>query len=222
LLIKGGYKMVELKDIMGAVMAGNIAETKDAVRLALGKGITPMDIIDKGMVAGLDIIGERFAAGETFLPEMMLSAITAREGIAIATEGLEKGQYKPKATMVLGTVKGDLHDIGKNLITLILRSRGFEVIDLGVDIHKEQFISAIREHKPEILGMSCLMTATMIGMKDVISALKETGLRNTVKVIVGGCPVSHEFASQIGADYYSRDAGSTAVLLEKLLTETKG
>ena len=214
--------MVELKDIMGAVMAGNIAETKDAVRLALGKGITPMDIIDKGMVAGLDIIGERFAAGETFLPEMMLSAITAREGIAIATEGLEKGQYKPKATMVLGTVKGDLHDIGKNLITLILRSRGFEVIDLGVDIHKEQFISAIREHKPEILGMSCLMTAAMIGMKDVISALKETGLRNTVKVIVGGCPVSHEFASQIGADYYSRDAGSTAVLLEKLLTETKG
>ena len=214
--------MVEIKDIMGAVMAGNIAETKDAVRLALGKGVTPMDIIDKGMVAGLDIIGERFAAGETFLPEMMLSAITAREGIAIATEGLEKGQYKPKATMVLGTVKGDLHDIGKNLITLILRSRGFEVIDLGVDIHKEQFISAIREHKPEILGMSCLMTATMIGMKDVISALKETGLRNTVKVIVGGCPVSPEFASQIGADYYSRDAGSTAVLLEKLLTETKG
>ncbi len=211
--------MEELKDIMDSVVAGNIAETKEAVRQALGKGVTPTDIIDKGMVAGLDIVGERFAAGETFLPEMMLSAIAAREGIAIATAGMGKGQYKPKATMVLGTIIGDLHDIGKNIVALILRSRGFEVIDLGVDVHEEQFISAVREHKPEILGMSCLMTTTMIKMKDVISALTEAGLRNTVKVIVGGCPVTQEFASQIGADYYAREAGSTAALLEKLLTK---
>jgi 5-methyltetrahydrofolate--homocysteine methyltransferase len=214
--------MEELKDIMDAVVAGNIAETKEAVRQALGKGVAPMDVIDKGMVAGLDVVGEQFAVGEMFLPEMMLSAVAAREGIAIATEGMEKGQYKPKATMVLGTVKGDLHDIGKNMVALILRSRGFEVVDLGVDVHEEQFISAVREHKPEILGMSCLMTVTMVGMKDVISALTEAGLRNTTKIIVGGCPVSQEFASQIGADYYSRDAGSTAALLERLLPEIKG
>lgn len=214
--------MEELKDIMDAVVAGNIAETKEAVRQALGKGVAPMDVIDKGMVAGLDVVGEQFVVGEMFLPEMMLSAVAAREGIAIATEGMEKGQYKPKATMVLGTVKGDLHDIGKNMVALILRSRGFEVVDLGVDVHKEQFISAVREHKPEILGMSCLMTVTMVGMKDVISALTEAGLRNTTKIIVGGCPVSQEFASQIGADYYSRDAGSTAALLERLLPEIKG
>ncbi len=213
--------MEELKDIIGAVVAGDIAETKDAVRQALSRGVTPTDVIEKGMVTGLDVVGERFANGETFLPEMMLSAIAAREGIAITTEGMEKGKYKPRATMVLGTVKGDLHDIGKNLIALVLRSRGFEVVDLGVDVHEEQFISAVREHKPEILGMSCLMTATMIGMKDVISALTEVGLRNTVKVIVGGCPVSQGFASQIGADYYSRDAGSTAALIERLLTEIK-
>ena len=214
--------MAEIRDIMDAVVAGNIAGTKDAVRQALGKGVTPMDIIEKGMVAGLDIVGEQFAAGETFLPEMMLSAVAAREGMAIATEGMGKGQYKPKAIMVLGTVRGDLHDIGKNLVALILRSRGFEVVDLGVDVHEEQFINAIREHKPDILGMSCLMTTTMIGMRDVINALTEAGLRDTIKVIIGGCPVSQEFATQIGADYYSRNAGSTATLLEEIVTEIKG
>ena len=214
--------MEELKSIMGEVVAGNITETKEGVRQALGEGIAPMDVIDKGIVAGLDVVGEQFAAGEIFLPEMMLSAIAAREGIAVAMEGMEKGQYKPKATMVLGTVKGDLHDIGKNIVALFLTSRGFEVVDLGVDVHEEQFISAVREHKPDILGMSCLMTATMAGMRDVISALTEAGLRNTVKVIVGGCPTSQEFASEIGADYYSRDAGSTAALLEEVLTEIKG
>ena len=214
--------MEELKDIIDSVVAGNIAETKEAVRQALGQGVTPTDVIEKGMVAGLDVVGEQFATGETFLPEMMLSAVAAREGIAIATEGMEGGQYKSKATMVLGTVKGDLHDIGKNLVALILRSRGFNVIDLGIDVHEEQFINAVREHKPDILGISCLMTTTMVGMKDVIDALTDVGVRDKVKVIVGGCPVTQEFASQIGADYYSRNAGSTATLLENLLAETKG
>ncbi len=214
--------MEKLKDVMDAVAAGNIGETKDAVHHALDKGTTPMDVINKGLVAGLDVVGEQFATGEAFLPEMMLSAIAAREGIAIAMKGMEKGQYKPKATIVMGTVKGDLHDIGKNLVSLVLRSRGFEVIDLGIDIHEEQFISAVREHKPELLGLSCLMTATMIGMKDVINTLTEAGLRNTVKVIIGGAPVTQEFASQIGADYYGRNAASTAALLEKSLADIKG
>jgi 5-methyltetrahydrofolate--homocysteine methyltransferase len=132
--------MEELKDIMDAVVAGIIDGTKDAVSHALHAGVTPMDIIDKGIVAGLDVVGEQFAAGKTFLPEMMLSAVAAREGIAIATESLEKGQYKPRATMVLGTVKGDLHDIGKNLVALVFRSRGLEVIDLGIDVQEEEFI----------------------------------------------------------------------------------
>jgi len=214
--------MDKLKDVMDAVVAGNIGGTQDAVRQALDKATTRMDVINKGLVAGLDVVGEQFAAGEAFLPEMMLSAVAAREGIAIATKGIEKGQYKPKATMVIGTVKGDLHDIGKNLVALVLRTRGFEVIDLGVDIHEEQFISAVREHKPELLGMSCLMTTTMMGMKDVINALTEAGLRNTVKVIIGGCPVTQEFVSQIGADYYGHDAASTAALLEKSLADIEG
>jgi len=204
------------------VVAGNIAGTKEAVSKALTKGIAPLDIINNGMVAGLDVVGEQFAAGEMFLPEMMLSAVAAREGMAIATEGIDKGQLKPKATMVIGTVKGDLHDIGKNLVALILNSRGFDVIDIGVDVPEEQFVNAVREHKPDILGMSCLMTTTMVGMKDVINALIKAGVRDKVKVIVGGAPVNQEFASQIGADYYSRDAGSTGALLEKVVTQIQG
>ena len=209
--------MEKLKDVIDNVVAGNIGETKDVVRQALDKGTTPMDVINKGLVAGLDVVGEQFANGDMFLPEMMLSAVAAREGIAIATKDMKKGQYKPKATMVLGTVKGDLHDIGKNLVALILRSRGFEVIDLGIDISHEQFVSAVREHKPEFLGLSCLMTTTMMAMKDVIDALTKAGLRDAVKVVIGGCPVTQGFASQIGADYYGRDAGSAAALLEKSL-----
>jgi len=214
--------MKKLQDIIDAVVAGNIAGTKEAVSKALAKGITPLDVINNGMVAGLNVVGEQFATGEMFLPEMMLSAVAAREGMAIATEGIDKGQLKPKATMVIGTVKGDLHDIGKNLVALILRSRGFDVIDIGVDVPEEQFVNAVREHKPGILGMSCLMTTTMIGMKDVINALIKAGVRDKVKVIVGGAPVNQEFASQIGADYYSRDAGSTGALLEKVVTQIRG
>ncbi len=213
--------MEKLKDILAAVVAGNIGETQDMVRQALDKGTAPVDVINQGLVAGLDVIGEQFASGEAFLPEMMLSAVAAREGIAIATKGMKKGQYKPKATMVIGAIKGDLHDIGKNLVALVLRSRGFEVIDLGIDISAEQFISAIREHKPDLLGMSCLMTTTMVGMKDVIDGLTKAGLRNTVKIIIGGCPVSQEFVTQIGADYYGHDAVSTAALLEKSLVDIK-
>ncbi len=214
--------MEELRDIVDAVVAGNIAETKDAARRALAKGTTPTDVIEKGIVAGLDLVGEQFASGETFLPEMIVSAVAAREGIAIATDGMAEGQHEPKATMVIGVVKGDLHDIGKNLVALLLSSRGFKVIDLGVDVHEEQFVSAVRDHKPDILGMSCLMTATMLGMKGVINALTEAGLRDKVKVIIGGCPVSQEFASQIGADYYGRDAGAAAALLENALTGVRG
>ncbi len=211
--------MKKLQDIIDAVVAGNIAGTKEAVNKALAKGIAPLDVINNGMVAGLDVVGEQFASREMFLPEMILSAVAAREGMAVATEGLDKGQLKPKATMVIGTVKGDLHDIGKNLVALVLRSRGFDVIDLGVDVPEEQFVSAVREHKPDILGMSCLITTTMVGMKDVIDALIKAGVRDRVKIIVGGCPVNQEFASQIGADYYSRDAGSTGALLEKVVTK---
>jgi 5-methyltetrahydrofolate--homocysteine methyltransferase len=207
----------DLVKIVDAVIDGDIDATKSEVKLAIERGIDPVEVINRGMIAGLDVVGERFASGQMFLPEMMLSAVAAREGIAVATEGLESGKYRPKATMVIGSVKGDLHDIGKNLVALFLKSKGFDVIDLGIDVGTEQFLEAVKEHRPEILGMSCLMTTTMASMKDVINALTEAGLRSDVKVIVGGCPVSQEFADEIGADYYGRDAGSTATILERML-----
>lgn len=213
--------MEALKSIIEAVVAGSTSEIEELVRQALGKDISPMDIIEEGIVPGLDQVGEQFAREEIFLPDLLLSSIAAREGTATAMARMEKGQYKPKATMVLGTVKGDVHNIGKDIVATILRSRGFEVIDLGVDVHEEQFISAVKEHNPDILGISCLMTTTMMGMKNVISALVESGLRDTVKVIVGGCPVSQAFASEIGADYYGLNAGSTAALLEEVLIDNR-
>lgn len=214
--------MERLTDIVDAVVAGNIGETKDVVRQALDTGVAPMQVINEGLVAGLDVVGERFTTGEMFVPEMMVSAIAAQGGMELAIEGMKIGEYQPKSTLVIGTVKGDLHSIGKNLVALVLRCRGFKVIDLGVDVDEEAFISAVREHKPEFLGMSCLMTTTMMGMKDVIVGLTRAGLRDTVTVVVGGCPVSQEFATQIKADYCGRNAGSTAVLLEGLLAEKKG
>ena len=214
--------MEKLQAIIDAVVSGNISETKDLVRRAVDAGVDAMQIISEGLVTGLNVVGERFEAEEMFVPELILSGITAQAGIEIATEGLEKGEYKPKAAVVLGTVKGDLHDIGKNLVGLVLRSRGFEVIDLGVNVDEEEFISAVREHKPAFLGMSCLLTMTMPDMKDVVDALTEAGLRDTVKVLVGGCPVSQDFASQIGADGYARHAAAAAGLVERLLTEMRG
>ncbi len=219
--------MQRITDIVNAVVSGNIGETKDAVRQALDKGVAPMQVINEGLVAGLNVVGERFATGEMFLPEMMLAALAARDGIQIAKVGMKAGEYKRKATIVLGTVKGDLHDIGKNFVALILESRGFEVIDLGIDVGEEDFVNSVRERKPEFLGMSALITTTMKEMGNVIAALTQHELRTKVKVIVGGAPVTQLFASQIGADFYGRDAGSTAVLLEGLLAaktklETRG
>jgi len=144
-----------------------------------------------------------------------------RQGIDIATETFKKGEYKPKATMVLGTVKGDLHDIGKNLVALVLRSRGFEVIDLGVDVREDDFIDAVKKHNPAFLGISCLMTTTMQNMKDSIDALAEAGLRDIIKVVIGGCPVNQDFASQIGADGYARNAVDAIDLVERLLVKIK-
>lgn len=214
--------MSQLKDINKAILEGNSAEAVKAVRQVLDSGTSPMDVIEKGVVAALDIVGKQYGAGEIFFPEMMLSAIAARESIAIAIERMGKGQYKPKATMLIGTVKGDLHDIGKNIVALVLRARGFDVIDLGVNVTEEKLVEAVKKYKPDFVGLSCLMTTTMMGMKDLINALTEAGLRNKVKVIVGGCPLSDGFAKQIGSDYCGRDAISTAVLLEEKLAEAKG
>ena len=205
-----------MQKIQEAVVAGKIKETEDLVRKAVSEGMNTMQIINEGLVGGLKLVGDRYSAGEMFLPEMLLSALASKAGIAVATID-SKAQVSIKGTMVLGTVEGDLHDIGKNLLSLILKARGFEVIDLGVDVSIEKFINSVEEHKPEFLGLSCLMTTTMPTMEDTIVAFTKAGLRDTVKVLIGGCPVTQDFATQIGADGFARDAAAAANLLESLL-----
>lgn len=212
--------MEQLQVIREAVVAGKIGKTKELVRQANETGIAAMKIINEGLAAGLEVVGARFKSGEMFLSEMMMSATAAKQGIDVATQHLEKDEYQTRATMVLGTIKGDLHDIGKNLVALVLCSRGFKIIDLGVDVHEDEFVSAVREHEPELLGMSCLMTTTMRNMKDSMDALEEAGLRSTIKVVIGGCSVSQDFATQIGADGYARNAGDAIELMERLLPLT--
>ena len=213
--------MQKLEAISNAVATGKIGETKELVRRAVEEGIDAMQIINGGLASGLEVVGARFKSGEMFLAEMMMSAVAAKAGIEIATEKFKKGEYKPKATMVLGTVKGDLHDIGKNLVALVLRSSGFEIIDLGVDVREDDFINAVKKYNPAFLGISCLMTTTMQNMKDSIDALAEAGLRDTIKVVIGGCSVNQDFASQIGADGYARNAVDAIDLMERLLAKIK-
>lgn len=206
--------MASFQDIIDAVVAGDIGEMGDLTRQALDEGVPAMQVINEGMVAGLRVVGDRYEAGEMFLSEMLLSALTVKAGMEVAMEGLRKGEYQPKATMVLGTVRGDVHDIGKNLVGTVLECNGFEVVDLGVDVGPEKFVSAVREHKPEFLGMSALISTCTPEMKDVIEALTEAGLRDGLKIVIGGPPVSQDFASQIGADGYARDAPKGVKLLE--------
>ena len=208
--------MKELQDIIDAVVGGDIAATKEAVGSALDKDIAALEVINKGMVAGLDVVGERFAAGEMFLPEMMLSAVAVRESMPIATEGMDRDQLKAKAKVVIGSVKGDLHDIGKNLVAMMLEGAGFEVLDLGVDVSAEAFVQAAGEGA-QVIGLSALLTTTMSSMEGVVKALQASEVREGVKVIVGGAPVTEEYARKIGADAYAPDASSAARAVRQLL-----
>lgn len=197
---------------------GNIVETE--VNKALSEGAEPQGILAKGLIGGMGIVGERFGAGDMFLPEVLMSANAMHKGLDIVKPLLARSSQKALGKVVIGTVEGDIHDIGKRIVGLLLVGNGFDVIDLGVDVKAETFIQAIEAHKPEVLGMSALLTTTMLNMSKVINQLKEKGLREKVKIMVGGAPVTEEFARSIGADGYAPEAGS-AVKLVKGLVESK-
>lgn len=189
------------------------------VREALDAGCSPLEVIEGGLRPGMEEVGARFERGEYFLPELMLSAeifnrVVGEHVLPLLGGSLGGGSL---GRVVIGTVRGDIHDIGKNLVATMLRISGFEVIDLGVDVAPERFVEAVREHEPDILGMSALLTTTMLEMRNVIEALKAAGLRDRVKVIVGGAPVTEEFAREIGADAYARDAVEAVEVCKKLL-----
>ena len=181
-------------------------EIEEGVRILLGRGWTPYRTLTEALVEGMRIVGEDFRDGILFVPEVLLSANAMKAGMAILRPLLVETGAPKIGKMVVGTVKGDIHDIGKNLVGMMLEGAGFEVVDLGVNTSVERFLAAIDEHKPEILGMSALLTTTMPYMKVVIQALKDKGIRDDLVVLVGGAPLNEEFAMSVGADAYCRDA----------------
>lgn len=209
-----------LNAIYQSVLKGDAAGVTEGVQQALEAGHHPAEILNQGMIAAMAEVGRRFETQEYFLPEMLIAARAMKEGMAILKPHLLEADIEPVAKVVLGTVKGDLHDIGKNLVGMMLEGTGFEVIDLGVDVSPERFVEAIREHQPRFVGMSALLTTTMLGMHVTIEALRESGLRDQVAVMVGGAPVTQQFADEIGADLYAPDASAAAKRARALLKVT--
>ncbi|HGE72988.1 TPA: cobalamin-binding protein [Candidatus Poribacteria bacterium] len=179
---------------------------------AIDSNIPAYKVVTDGMSRGMEIVGKKYENGEYFLAELIMAGETMKEGMKIIKPYLKGSDLKIAGKVVIGTVRGDLHDIGKNLVVMLLEGSGFSVVDLGVDVQPEKFVEAVREHEPNIVGMSALLTTTMMEMEKVISALKNAGLRNKVKIIVGGAPVTREFAEMIGADAAARDAVEGATI----------
>jgi corrinoid protein of di/trimethylamine methyltransferase len=199
------------------VLAGNDADIKAHVQQLLDRGVNAKDILNRGMLTAMEVIGGRFRDGTVFIPEVLLSARAMNEALAVLEPHLAKEKKDASGKILLGTVRGDLHDIGKNMVATMLRGVGFDVVDLGINITVDDFVQKVEAHRPDILGMSALLTTTMPEMKKVIDALGARGLRAKVKVMVGGAPVNEKFAHDIGADGYGADAGSSVDLARKLL-----
>ena len=209
--------MINYADIAQSVILGDEDLVKEQVTSLLAAGNSPLEIINEGLIAGMNVVGVRFKAGDMYVPEVLMSARSMSTGVEIVKPLIAVADMKIKVKVLLGTVKGDLHDIGKNLVRIMMESSGLEVIDVGIDISPEKFMEAIRKHKPDILAMSALLTTTMANMKSTIEMLVEEGLRDKVKVIVGGAPVSQEFADTIGADGFAADAASASDLCKALI-----
>jgi len=202
--------MVNLNDISEALQRGKAEKVSGLVKQALNEKITPKNILEEGLLQGMSIIGEKFKKNEVYVPEVLIAARAMHAGMDILQPKLTETGVKNIGKVVMGTVQGDLHDIGKNLVKMMLEGAGFEVIDLGTDISAEKFVEAVKEHQPNIIGMSALLTTTMVNMVGVIKALDDAGLRGKVKIMVGGAPITQNYADQIGADGYSPDAASAA------------
>ena len=206
-----------LQTIYDAILNGEKAETVEAVKAALSAGQEPGVILSDGMIAAMKEVGKRFEEGDFYVPEMLISARSMQSGLSILKPELQRSNVKAAGKVAIGTVKGDLHDIGKNLVGMMLEGSGFEVIDLGTDVDPDKFVSTAREQLPDIIALSALLTTTMPMMEKTIGALKAAGLRQNVKVIIGGAPVNQAFAEQIGADGYSPDASRAASLAQTLI-----
>lgn len=204
--------MSVINEISALVQKGVRRGVKASVETALAEGFTAKEILDGGLIAGMTAIGERFKKNEVYVPEVLISARAMNMGVNVLKPYLIQEGVEPVGKAVICTVKGDLHDIGKNLVKMMLEGVGIECIDLGTDISAEQVVEAVKESGAQIVALSSLLTTTMEYHKDIVDALKESGIRNSVKVMVGGAPVSEEFAKQVGADGYAPDAATAADL----------
>jgi 5-methyltetrahydrofolate--homocysteine methyltransferase len=206
----------QLKVIYNAVLDGNAPAAQAGVKAALEAGLPADTILKEGLINAMAEVGRLFEENEYFVPEMLVSARAMQSGLSLLRPLLAESGAEPAGRVVIGTVKGDLHDIGKNLVAMMLEGAGFEVIDLGTDVSPEKFVKAVVENKASIVGMSALLTTTMPSMSNTIKALQEAGLRDQVKVMIGGAPVTDGFAKQVGADGYSPDASSAVRLARSL------
>jgi 5-methyltetrahydrofolate--homocysteine methyltransferase len=211
-------KMSEiLSELSTAVIEGNLDDIEELTQDALDDGLDAKQILDQGLMPGMDHVGVEFKAGNMFVPEVLRSARAMQGSMTIIKPLLAAAGSKMTGKVLLGTVKGDLHDIGKNLVAMMCEGAGFEVKDLGKDVEPETFVEAVKEFEPDVLGMSALLTTTMRTMEHTIKALEEAGVRDKVKIIIGGAPVTQAFSDQIGADGYASNAASAADLAKKFV-----
>ena len=213
--------MEDLKQLYDAIVEGNANKAKSLTTDALAAGMDPQDILNKYMIPAMDEVGRLFEINEYFVPELLISARAMKSALAILKPRLTATGAKPIGKVAIGTVKGDLHDSGKNLVAAMLEGGGFEIIDLGVDVTPEKFVNAVREKGANIIALSALLTTTMPSMKTTVEGLKEAGVRRQVKVIIGGAPVTQKYADEIGADGYSDNASSAVALARRLVNEPK-
>ena len=204
-----------LSKISTCVIEGNLDDIQGLTQEALDEGHDAGTVLNKGLMPGMDHVGVEFRAGNMFVPEVLRSARAMQGSMNLLRPLLADSDTKMSGVVLLGTVKGDLHDIGKNLVGMMCEGAGFEVVDLGKDVEPEQFVEAVKEHEPDVVGMSALLTTTMRAMESTIKALEEAGVRDKVKVLVGGAPVTQDFADQIGADGYAANASSAAEMAKK-------
>jgi 5-methyltetrahydrofolate--homocysteine methyltransferase len=213
----GRLKMSDLKALIEAVIKGDINTATSETQHAVDAGHNAQDILDNGLIAAMDEVGERFSKGQIFVPQMLRSAKTMQECMKALEPFFQEGSITSKGKVIIGTVKGDLHDIGKNLVSMMMEGAGFTMFDLGVDASPERFVQKAQEIEPDIVAMSALLSTTMPSMRRTIEALKEASLRDKVKVMIGGAPVTEKYAREIEADCYAPDAGSAVSKAKDIL-----
>jgi len=200
-----GEKQI-LASLRDSIVDLNIEGVKKAAQAALTAGVPAYKAVVEGMAKGMEIVGQKYEAGEYFLAELIMAGETMKEGMTVLEPHLKAGDIKAAGKIVIGTVRGDLHDIGKNVVVTLLKAANYDIIDMGVDVTAEQFVQAVKEHKPDIVAMSALLTTTMIEMENVVRSLVKAGLKRNVKIIIGGAPITPEYAKKIHADAAARDA----------------